>query len=582
MIELNNIGVKYDKQTILNKTNIKIYNQAITLFQGESGSGKTSLLYRICLISEDHDFQYKYNGKLITNEKDRCLLRKNEISFVTQDDYLFEQYDVLGNLKLYSQFNNKDYTLQDYQNILKSVNLDISFDKSIQTLSGGQKQRLAIACALCKDTKIIILDEPTSNLDKDNEDIIFNILKNLVKEYNKTIIISSHSKDASKIADTVYKIENKELKEIINTNKEDIQTNIHNSKLSFNFYLSYIKYFFKRYFIYEIGLLLVMTVSLLLINVLTVNVNKETNNSIKSFQNISENQMFVTKNKDNTTIDSLLKPFELKKIDNTTIYPYVPIQAMIGDYLYQVVPLYNQNDLSNQILSNYDNNKIYLSYNGYLDYMYDVVKPKDLKISFIVNDDIIETNYKLGGILKKNNECHYFKGEKRYLYCDYNILKEYYNQSSCLGYTVFTKDYDSYIEVYHSLDNYGVNLFFDKFNEIDNLKKISKRTNILIVVIGFVIMSVIFLVIEYYSLKRRNDELVMLKLNGINNFNINILSLIETILKISLALIINIILFKQNIILSLSVSCGLLILSTIYQIINTKKLSFEKILRNNN
>ena len=202
MIEIKDIEIVYDDYIILNKTDIDIPEHAITLIRGISGSGKTSLLYRIGLISEDDHFYYNIYEDIQDDDK-KSILRREYISFVLQDNSLFEQYDVLGNMQLYAAFHNKRYSEEKYRQILKSVNLDIPLHQSIQTLSGGQKQRVAIACALCKDTEIIILDEPTSFLDKENEMLVFDTLKHICDTYQKTIIISSHSDYAMSIADQI-------------------------------------------------------------------------------------------------------------------------------------------------------------------------------------------------------------------------------------------------------------------------------------------------------------------------------------------------------------------------------------------
>ena len=221
MIEIKDIEIVYDDYIILNKTDIDIPEHAITLIRGISGSGKTSLLYRIGLISEDDHFYYNIYEDIQDDDK-KSILRREYISFVLQDNSLFEQYDVLGNMQLYAAFHNKRYSEEKYRQILKSVNLDIPLHQSIQTLSGGQKQRVAIACALCKDTEIIILDEPTSFLDKENEMLVFDTLKHICDTYQKTIIISSHSDYAMSIADQIYEIQDKEIKKVKHDNEKDI------------------------------------------------------------------------------------------------------------------------------------------------------------------------------------------------------------------------------------------------------------------------------------------------------------------------------------------------------------------------
>ena len=75
-------------------------DKSVTLIQGPSGTGKTSLLYRIGLISKDENFAYYINGKQITTSSEKETLRKLNFGYVLQDSTLFEHYDVMGNMKL--------------------------------------------------------------------------------------------------------------------------------------------------------------------------------------------------------------------------------------------------------------------------------------------------------------------------------------------------------------------------------------------------------------------------------------------------------------------------------------------------
>ena len=210
MIEIKDIEIVYDDYIILNKTDIDIPEHAITLIRGISGSGKTSLLYRIGLISEDDHFYYNIYEDIQDDDK-KSILRREYISFVLQDNSLFEQYDVLGNMQLYAAFHNKRYSEEKYRQILKSVNLDIPLHQSIQTLSGGQKQRLLILCCMMKEPEIIFLDEPTAYLDDENRRRMRKIIYDLCYKYHKTVVIASHDLDMLEIADKHYHIENQQI-----------------------------------------------------------------------------------------------------------------------------------------------------------------------------------------------------------------------------------------------------------------------------------------------------------------------------------------------------------------------------------
>lgn len=162
-------------------------------------------------------------------------------------------------------------------------------------------------------------------------------------------------------------------------------------------------------------------------NILIIYTDYSTNKSIESYQSLSENQMFITKDNANTTIDSSLVPFIFKlDKENTGVYPYIQTQVQINDNLYQVVPLFEQNDLSHQKLIEYDSQSIYLSYYCYRELADNNINPESLEVSFVVsaNNDLYKDTktYPIGGVLTKNNKCHYFKGENRYVYCSFPVI----------------------------------------------------------------------------------------------------------------------------------------------------------------
>lgn len=178
MLRLENVHIEYD-QTLLENENMSIYPSTLTLIKGRSGTGKSTLLYRIGLIHSIIDYDYYINNKNIRNYKENQIasIRKNQMAFVLQDSLIFEHYNVLENLKHAYMINEVKKSEEELLDLLHEVKLDIAFNQRVNQISGGEKQRLAIACALCKDPQILILDEPTSALDEENERIIFSLLK---------------------------------------------------------------------------------------------------------------------------------------------------------------------------------------------------------------------------------------------------------------------------------------------------------------------------------------------------------------------------------------------------------------------
>ena len=125
------------------------------------------------------------------------------IGFVFQDYMLDPYLDALENVML-PLLNNKDVKASDRESLAKSlldkVGLKERYNHFPKELSGGEQQRVAIARALVNDPKIILADEPTGNLDVDNEKIILDIFKDLVND-NKCVIMVTHNNDLVSYAD---------------------------------------------------------------------------------------------------------------------------------------------------------------------------------------------------------------------------------------------------------------------------------------------------------------------------------------------------------------------------------------------
>ena len=207
-IEINDLSFKYDDDTILEQINLVINPGEIIGIEGRSGSGKTTLLKLLMRFYDPARGTIKINDHDLKTWQSTSLSQL--FSYVTQDTYVFND-SIADNIKL-----GKEVTNEELEEACKKANLHdfiISLKDGYatmigslhQSLSGGQLQRLSLARAFLHDTPVILLDEPTSNLDSLNEALV---LKSLAKQrHGKTIIIVSHRPSSLRICDRIIKIE---------------------------------------------------------------------------------------------------------------------------------------------------------------------------------------------------------------------------------------------------------------------------------------------------------------------------------------------------------------------------------------
>ena len=199
MLKLENLSKYYYSSTsvtcALRKINLEFKVGEFIAITGESGSGKTTLLNIISGLDSYEDGELYFNNKKTSyfDGEDWENYRKDQIAFVFQNYNLIDSYSVLENVMVTYIIEGRSYkeAKRKAKELLKFVGLDKDVHKKATKLSGGQKQRLAIARALAKDSKIIVADEPTGNLDNENGVAILELLKKVAKE--KLVIVVTHN-----------------------------------------------------------------------------------------------------------------------------------------------------------------------------------------------------------------------------------------------------------------------------------------------------------------------------------------------------------------------------------------------------
>ena len=208
LLELKNISKSYLSKVgnfqVIKKLNLSVdHNQNIFLF-GPSGCGKSTLLNLISGLDSSDSGEIYFDGKLVKNHFD---LLKDDIGIIFQDHYLISELNIFDNIKLKSNDTRK------VEKILSYFNLSQFKFKYPNQLSNGQKQRVCVARSLVNSPKLLIADEPTSYLDKENANLVIDLILNSSKKFNLSTIIASHDISFRPLLDKSYTIEDKSIKE---------------------------------------------------------------------------------------------------------------------------------------------------------------------------------------------------------------------------------------------------------------------------------------------------------------------------------------------------------------------------------
>ncbi|AAM05874.1 ABC transporter, ATP-binding protein [Methanosarcina acetivorans C2A] len=213
IIELKNLTKTYKNGVefhALDSVNLKIERGEFAAIVGPSGSGKSTLMHLIGLLDTPSSGTLLIDRNDVTKMSDKELseMRNRTLGFVFQYHHLLPDFTALENVMmplLISGKNRKEAT-EIAEELLKKVRLEDRMDHRPGELSGGQNQRVAIARALSCSPAIVLGDEPTGNLDTKTGDMIYELLRQLNREYNQTFIVVTHNENLALKADKIIRL----------------------------------------------------------------------------------------------------------------------------------------------------------------------------------------------------------------------------------------------------------------------------------------------------------------------------------------------------------------------------------------
>jgi len=215
LINCININKAYsqadEKLTVLSNLSFSVREGERIGLTGVSGCGKSTLLHILAGLDLPDSGEVNFNGKniVLLDRDDRATFRNKNIGFVYQFHHLLPEFSAIENVAfpLWLSGESKNNSLREAKEILDKVDLKSKEDSKPSQLSGGERQRVAIARSIINKPSSILMDEPTGNLDNKNVDNFMNLVLDLSKDLNISLIIATHDNNVSSRLDRLLNLE---------------------------------------------------------------------------------------------------------------------------------------------------------------------------------------------------------------------------------------------------------------------------------------------------------------------------------------------------------------------------------------
>jgi len=212
ILEANELSKTYTigerRESVLETVTIRVEAGEFVVIAGTSGSGKTTLLSILSGLDRPSGGRVTMAGRDITElSEDELAPVRNELTgFVFQAFHLVPSLNALENVMFPAELKRDPMAEDKASALLRKVGLWHRRHNYPQQLSGGEKQRVAICRALINNPKIIFADEPTGNLDSENSRSIIELLLELHREHNTTLVMATHSREVAAQADRIIRL----------------------------------------------------------------------------------------------------------------------------------------------------------------------------------------------------------------------------------------------------------------------------------------------------------------------------------------------------------------------------------------
>ena len=199
MIKIEHLNKKFGDKVVFEDFSLTINDGEFIVLAGKSGCGKTTLLNMLGGIEPFDSGDIKINDNSVRCKRFLKEYYLYEVGFLFQNFALIENKTVRSNIEMVQKKSRSKYTVEE---ALDKVNMSDEIDTKVYKLSGGEQQRVALARLIFKKCNIILADEPTGSLDRENAQNVMDILKDLNRE-GKTIVFVTHDENIIKNSDRV-------------------------------------------------------------------------------------------------------------------------------------------------------------------------------------------------------------------------------------------------------------------------------------------------------------------------------------------------------------------------------------------